>query len=122
MTRLTPVLSMLHESAGVQSSAVRLFRERAVLGWTLERLRRATLVDSAMILCWDDQSADVRPIAHKYAAQVVTKGERVRVPSMDAITAARRWSDGWRGGLLQTCEFDRGFHAPWLAELAESLS
>jgi hypothetical protein len=41
---------------------------------------------------------------------------------MDGVTAARRWSDGWRGGLLQTCEFDRGFHAPWLVELAAKIS
>ena len=40
------------------------------------------------------------------------------LPEVDAITAARRWSDGWRGGLLSTCDFDLGFYAPWFNELA----
>ena len=31
--------------------------------------------------------------------------------SVGPIAAARRWSDGWRGGLLQTCDFDAGFDA-----------
>jgi spiro-SPASM protein len=38
---------------------------------------------------------------------------------LDAVAAARRWADGWRGGLLGTCEFDRGYHGPWVAEIAQ---
>jgi hypothetical protein len=29
---------------------------------------------------------------------------------MQAISAARRWADGWRGGLLSATSFDLGFH------------
>ncbi len=46
---------------------------------------------------------------------------RVALPALDTITVARRWSDGWRGGLLNTCEFDRGFHAPLLLDLLNQL-
>jgi len=101
---------------------VRQFRDRPVLWWTLERLHRAASIDNTAILCWEDQLPDVREIAEEQEAYVLAKGPRCAVPTMDGITAARRWADGWRGGLMQTCEFDRGFHGPWLMELAPKVS
>jgi MoaA/NifB/PqqE/SkfB family radical SAM enzyme len=73
------------------------------------------------ILCWEDQLAAVEPLAEEHGADVLAKGPRVAVAGIDAITAARRWSDGWRGGLLNTCDFDLGFHAPWHREILQQL-
>ena len=122
MMHATAILSMLHEPAGERNSATRKFRDQPVLWWTLERLRRASSVGQVAILCWEDQLPEVRPIAEDQEVYILAKGPRCAVPTMDGVTAARRWADGWRGGLLQTCEFDRGFHAPWLIELAPKLS
>ena len=69
------------------------------------------------IMCWDDQLGAIRPISEEMGATVIGKG-RGAVAEMDAITAARRWADGWRGGLLSTCHFDLGFHAPWHHDLS----
>jgi hypothetical protein len=41
---------------------------------------------------------------------------------MEAVWAARRWADGWRGGLLGSCEFDRGFHGSWILQIITDLS
>ena len=60
----------------------------------------------------------VGEIAQEHEVTVVSKGPRQQIAGLQAITAARRWSDGWRGGLLGTCEFDLGFHAEWMAEIA----
>ena len=120
--KATAILSMLHEPAGERNSAARTFRDRPVLWWTLERLRKARSIENLAILCWEDQLPRVQPIAEMQEAYVLAKGPRCGVPTMDAVTAARRWADGWRGGLMQTCEFDRGFHAPWVMELASKLS
>ena len=49
------------------------------------------------------------------------QGPRVKLPELESVSAARRWSDGWRGGLLSTCDFDLGFYAPWVKEMAEQL-
>jgi hypothetical protein len=43
----------------------------------------------------------------------------MNVATIDAVSASRRWADGWRGGLLSTCDCDLGFHAPWHREIAE---
>ena len=122
MMHATGILSMLHEPSGQRHSAVRIFRDRPVLWWTLERLRQAKSIGHTAILCWEDQLAEVQPIARDQQVYVLAKGPRCAVPTMDGVSAARRWADGWRGGLMQTCEFDRGFHAPWLMELAPKLS
>jgi radical SAM protein with 4Fe4S-binding SPASM domain len=114
------VLSMLHESP-LRNSATRCFRSRPVLRWTLERLGRARRVDSVVVLCWEDQLEDVFPIAEDMRADVLAKGPRCPIPELDAVSAARRWADGWRGGLLATCEFDRGFHAGYAEEIAGEL-
>jgi len=117
MSKVIGVLSMLHESAD-RCSATRLFRGEPVLKWTLRRLRRARSIDSIALLCWDDQLEAVTPIAEDANARVTAKGPRAALPEVDAIAAARRWADGWRGGLLLTCAFDRGYHASWHHELA----
>lgn len=116
--RLTAVLSMIHEPR-LRNSATRLFRGEPVLAWTLRRLCRAQKISSVAILCWEDQLPAIEPIAGECSADVLAKGPRMSIAGIDAITAARRWADGWRGGLLATCDFDLGFHAPWHRELAE---
>src|SRR5688572_21248061 len=118
---VTAVLSMLHEPA-VRNSATRLFRGEPVLRWTLDRLNRASRVTAAAILCWEDQLDAVVPLAEQTRTDVLAKGPRVTVPEIESIAAARRWADGWRGGLLGTCEFDRGFHAGWTDEIAGKLA
>jgi radical SAM protein with 4Fe4S-binding SPASM domain len=120
LERVTAVLSMIHESAQ-RNSATRLFRGEPVIAWTLRRIARAQKISSIAILCWEDQLAAIEPIAGEYGADVLAKGPRVAVAGVDAITASRKWADGWRGGLLSTCDFDLGFHAPWYREIAERL-
>ena len=118
MKNATAVLSLLHEGHEA-NSATRLFRGDPVIRWTLKRLARAKLIQSVAIICWEDQ---LRQIAdHAPGAFVLAKGPRKPLVEMDAVTAARRWSDGWRGGLLNTCDFDLGFHSPWYAELAKNV-
>src|SRR3954468_9202562 len=109
---MVAILSMWREGPG-RDSATRLFRGEPVLAWTLRRLRQATAVHHAAILCWDDQAIGARHIAEESGATVYGKGERSPLPTLDAVAAARRWTDGWRGGLLGTCDFDLGFHALW---------
>jgi hypothetical protein len=120
MTAMTAILSMLHET-DTRNSARRELAGRSVLGRTLQRLKRCTEVGQLAILCWEDQLSTVRPIAEQWGAYVLAKGPRIAIPAMDAITAARRWANGWRGGLLQSCEFDRGFNGPWVLELADKV-
>jgi radical SAM protein with 4Fe4S-binding SPASM domain len=118
--QITAVLSMLHEPAE-RNSATRTFRQQPVLSWTLERLSRSKRVTSVAILCWEDQLDAVVPVAEAGRADVLAKGPRAVMAEIDAVTASRRWADGWRGGLLGTCEFDRGFHAGWTVEVAQRL-
>jgi hypothetical protein len=120
MRHVTAVLSMLHERAG-RNSATRCFRDEPVLAWTIERLSRARHLGSMAVLCWEDQLEHVTPVAAEYGAHVLSKDPRVIVPALESITAARNWSDGWRGGLLSTCDFDLGFHAPWVKEIVAEL-
>src|SRR5687768_3402098 len=115
---------MLHEApaqGSVQNSATRLFRAAPVLHWTLERASRAKRVGSTAIVCWEDQLPAVLPVAGEQRAYVLTKGPRAPLPEVDSVTAARRWADGWRGGLLSTCHFDLGFYGPWHREVAQRL-
>jgi hypothetical protein len=118
LQRVTAVLSMIHESPQ-RNSATRLFRGDPVMAWTLRRLTRAQRIASIAILCWEDQVDAVEPIAGEYGADVLAKGPRMNVATIDAVSASRRWADGWRGGLLSTCDFDLGFHAPWHREISE---
>ena len=118
--RVTAVLSMIHETPQ-RNSATRLFRGEPVISWTLRRLSRAQKISSIAILCWEDQLPAIEPIAGEQGADVLAKGPRVAIATIDAVTASRRWADGWRGGLLATCDFDLGFHAPWHREIAEQV-
>ncbi|HZL36213.1 MAG TPA: SPASM domain-containing protein [Tepidisphaeraceae bacterium] len=118
MKNATAILSMLHESPAA-NSATRLFRGEPVLRWTLRRIARAAQVKSVAVLCWEDQLDAVASEAG--TAFVMAKGPRSPLPELDAITAARRWSDGWRGGLLSSCDFDLGFHGPWFSELSKNV-
>lgn len=120
VSTVTAVLSMLHEPAE-RNSATRRFRGEPVLRWTLDRLNRAARVTSVAIVCWEDQLEAVLPLAEQERTDVLAKGPRVVVPELEAVTAARRWADGWRGGLLGTCAFDLGFHAAWFDEVAAQL-
>ena len=90
------VLSMLHEPQE-QNSATRLFRGDPVVSWTLDRLDRCANLDNVSILCWEDQLPAVTEATVGTRAHVLAKGPRVHVPSIDSITAARKWADGWRG-------------------------
>jgi len=119
---ITAVISLLHEPAGARNSAARMFRERPVLAWTLDRLSRAHRIDEVAVLCWDDQADAVNEIAADAAVHVVVKSPRVRIPSIEQVSAAQRWSDGWRGGLLGTCYFDRGFCGAFVVEVVEGLA
>jgi hypothetical protein len=122
--RIVAILSMLHEPAtadGGRDSGTRRFRGEPVLWWTLGRLKLAEGIDETAVMCWDDQLAAVRPIADEREAFVSVRTPRSRLAEMDAVAASRRWSDGWRGGLLGTCEFDKGFYGPWVRELCREL-
>lgn len=119
MNNPTAILSMLHEGPR-RNSATRLFRGEPVLHWTLRRLARSTKLGSVAVLCWEDQLDKVTP--ETGSAFVLAKGPRTALHQVDAVAAARRWSDGWRGGLLSTCDFDLGFHGPWFSELASKVN
>lgn len=114
------VISMLHERADV-NSATRSFRGEPVLSWTLKRLCSSERLGNVTILCWEDQLEAVEEIAEEHHAYVMSKAPRQRVALIDAVAAARRWADGWRGGLLSTCDFDLGFHPAWALEVCERL-
>lgn len=106
------VLSMLHEPA-THHSAARTFRGRPVIEWTLRRLGRCRRVDRAVAICWADQADAVAAIG----AEAIVIGARRQIAATEATAAARRWADGWRGGLSSCCEFDLGFHAESLLRI-----
>ncbi len=111
------VLSMLHEPAHRASSAQRMFRDEPVLAWTLRRLAKSKQISRVTILCWADQQSAVASIAEKAGTTCCTPAPRSAMPQIESIAASRRWADGWRGGLLAACEFDRGFHGGWVAQI-----
>jgi len=97
------------------NSAMRQFRSRPVLAWTLDRLARARHM--AMRMSSAGMIRMTRPVnAPVIGRRVIDLGPRRAISMLDGITAASKWSDGWRGGLLQTCHFDRGFHAKRLSK------
>jgi radical SAM protein with 4Fe4S-binding SPASM domain len=114
------VLSLLHEAA-FDCSAVRRFRGEPVIAWTLHRLSRCNSIGDVAIVCWDDQVDAIRGPAEHFDCHVLVKTPRTTLPAIEAVAAAQRWADGWRGGLLGTCCFDRGFHAPFVRELLGEL-
>jgi hypothetical protein len=98
------VCSMLHEAADL-NSATRRFRGEPVLAWTMRRLAMSGRIDRVIVLAWDDQLDALADLDVNARAC----GARNQSPQMKSITAAQRWADGWRGGLLQSCTFDKGF-------------
>lgn len=111
------VLSMLHESA-FENSATRAFRGEAVLRWTLKRISASARIENARVLCWDDQ----REAVEAAGGEAISAGPRVNLPQIEAVSAARRWADGWRGGLLSTTHFDLGFSPQHLLRATEDQS
>ena len=116
--RTVAVLSMLHEPAAMHSGA-RPFRETTVLDHTLSRLAEVDGLEESWVICWDDQADAVSQIANIHAAIVLVKSPRQPIASLDAITAARRWSDGWRGGLMRTTCYDAGWHGGSVLEVLD---
>ncbi|MGC4033418.1 MAG: radical SAM protein [Tepidisphaeraceae bacterium] len=98
------VCSLLHELPG-EGSMVRRFRGEPVLSWTMRRLALSTKITRAVVLAWDDQLESLRDLDVTARAC----GPRLNLPGLASVTAAQRWANGWRGGLLQTCWFDNGF-------------
>lgn len=116
MNNVIAILSMLHE-APEQNSASRLFRRDPVLCWTMDRLSQCARLNGFTILCWEDQAELVKPIAAEAEALMLVKGPRQIIPQIQSIAAARKFADGWRGGLLGTCDFDNGYFGPWVVEI-----
>ncbi len=107
MQHVTAVCSMLHEAPPAElNSATRVFRNQPVLAWTASRLTRAKHLTSIVVICWQDQLEAVESIAAEQGLDVLNRGPRISNSHLDAVSAARRWADGWRGGLLETCDFD----------------
>jgi radical SAM protein with 4Fe4S-binding SPASM domain len=119
--KIAAVCSMLHETPETHSAA-RVFRGEAVLAWTLHRLARSQRITQRAVLCWQDQFPLVEPIAANLEAYCAVKPDRNSMPSLNGLTAAGRWCDGWRGGLLGACAFDRGFVGSWLSEIQKELA
>jgi hypothetical protein len=105
VSKTPAILSLLHQDQ-VPASTTRIFREQSVLRWTLERLSRCPSLEKVTVLCWANQFPGLRGFENVIALP------RVHLPSLQAISAARRWADGWRGGLLSATCFDLGFHGP----------
>ena len=98
------IASLLHEGP-INNSATRRFRSESVLSWTLRRIARTQFLQKSLVLAWDDQLDAILELGINARAC----GPRRPIGLLDATTAAQRWAEGWRGGLLQTCWFDKGF-------------
>jgi 2-C-methyl-D-erythritol 4-phosphate cytidylyltransferase len=118
--RILALASILHEPAD-RHSASRVLNGTPVLEWTLNRLTQASRVTDIAVLCWDDQAEAVTEVAAKCGAEVISKGPRSHVPQLEALAAARRWADGWRGGLMQSCALDAGYHPAWVADAMKTV-
>ena len=122
-TTFAAVISLLHEPA-IENSATRHFQQSPVLFWTLNRIGKCTSLKAIAIFCWDDQFQNVQHAVRNAGENisVITKGTRHPIACMDVVTIARKWTDGWRGGLFQACDFDRGFYGKWVMEIVNHLS
>lgn len=100
------LLSLLAEPS-LPGPLRRTFRGEPVLAWTLRRLARVEGLPQSTILAWDDQLSSLQHVD----AAIQSCGPRRNVGRLESIAAAQRWSDGWRGGLLQSAPFDVGFAA-----------
>ena len=110
-TRLSTVavISLLGDANDVVASA-RTFEGRPVLARTIDRIAHAGITHSVIVLAWSSDAADIQAVVGERAT-VRDIGPRRPSPWLSAVSAALRWADGWRGGLLGTTEFDRGFDA-----------
>lgn len=116
LVRPLAILSLLAEDAARNPSS-RPFRGESVLTATVSRVREVLDAESIVIIAWDDQIAAARSAIGENAG-IRSVGPRRVIPSLAISTAAARWMDGWRGGLMGTTTFDRGFDAASiLAEL-----
>ena len=84
MTDPTAVCSMIHEGPET-NSATRLFRGEPVLAWTLRRLERSARLAHMVVICWEDQLADVEPIAAGHGANVLATGPRMIPPGIQLV-------------------------------------
>lgn len=110
------VVSMLHESPGA-NSATRMLHGRPVLSHTLARVDELALDLVPTILCTPAQADAVRRAVGDHQCDIEVIDTDLG-PDFRASVAASKFLDGWRGGLLAGCWFDRGFHAPTLLEIA----
>ena len=114
------VISMLHQ-AEEQNSATMMFRSEAVLVHTVRGTARANRVRSMVVVCWDDQLLAAKLAVSASGArntEVFSAGARREEPLLRRITAARKFADGWRGGLGGACQFDLGFSARVVSQFA----
>jgi radical SAM protein with 4Fe4S-binding SPASM domain len=109
------VLSLLGDPC-TTNAATRSIRGVSVLSRTTDRVRDAVGSEAVTVLCWNDQVDAVR----RTGIEPVSLGERAPSPQMQAVGAALRWSDGWRGGLLGATAFDRGFDAAATLRLCDA--
>ena len=112
--RTLAVCLMLHEPADANSAT------RGVAARTLAHLRAVAGVDATVLLCWDDQAQAARAAAEPAGVTVLPHGPRRAIADLDAVTAAGKWLDGWRGGLLQTTPHDSGYFAKSVAAVARA--
>src|SRR5258706_5695703 len=98
------------------ASITRQFRDQSILAWTLDRLSQCKAIFKIAIVCWEDQRPSLQSM------QNLISLPRIYLPSTHAISASRRWADGWRGGLLSATCFDIGFHAPSLVHAMNELN
>lgn len=108
------LLSMLHEPPKV-NSASRRFRDQPVITWTVARVRQCSEISQIVLVVWEDQYNDVQSLPLQ--AQIKSLGPRRSIPALDAITVAQKWAAGWRGGLLATCCWDKGYLASVVLEV-----
>ncbi len=109
--RLRPlaILSLLGDGPS-PDTLTREYRGRPVLARTIERIRAAESDPMLAILAWDDQLKELRSRLGDDPA-IQSAGPRRISPQLNITNASLRWADGWRGGLLGVCAFDRGFDA-----------
>lgn len=108
-------ISLLHEGPDCPS-ATRRFRDRPVLAWTIDRLRKVKLLDHLGLIAREEQLSVLR----SFELPISTVERPSHNGVIESTTAAQRWSDGWRGGLLGTCCHDLGFDAGALLRLCEA--
>jgi len=120
MNQTLAILSMLHESA-THNSALLRFRQRPVIAWTLDRIAQIPQAPAIRIFAWTDQ-LEALARALPTDVKVVDAGPRRSIGLIETVSAARRWSDGWRGGILGTTAFDSGFQPHLTLEMLNQLS